>query len=101
MPNLLTKEQIESIYETATDILATVGVEFDLKSARDLFKKHDATVEGKRVFISPGLLAEALKLMPGYTHETTDTKKLIAVSAFSNCPMVLDDRTGVSRRGSI
>ena len=36
---LLNKETIESIYEKATDILATVGVEFDLGSAVKMFKK--------------------------------------------------------------
>jgi len=29
MPSILNKETIESIYEKATDILATVGVEFE------------------------------------------------------------------------
>ncbi len=71
MPNLLTNEQIESIYGTATDILSTVGVEFDLESARSLFKKHGAVVEGKRVFISPEFLADTLKLMPKFTYEPT------------------------------
>lgn len=101
MPNLLTKEQIENIYESATDILSTVGVEFDLESARELFKKHGATVEGKKVFIAPNLLAETLKMMPKYTYEPTNTKRLVAASPFSNCPMILDDSTGLSRRGTI
>jgi len=101
MPNLLTKEQIETIYETATDILSTVGVEFDLESARELFKKHGATVEGKKVFISESLLAETLKMMPKYIYEQTHTKRLVAASPFSNCPMILDDATGLNRRGTI
>jgi len=101
MPRLLTKEQIETIYETATDILSSVGIEFDLESARELFKKHGATVEGKRVFISSSLLTESLKLMPKYIYEPTHTKRLVAASPFSNCPMILDDATAVSRRGTI
>lgn len=101
MPNLLTKEQIESIYETATDILSTVGVEFDLESARELFKKHGAIVEDKRVFISPELLADTLKSMPKVTYKPTKHKRLIAASPFSNCPMILDDVTGKSRRGTV
>ena len=101
MPNLLTKEQIETIYESATDILSSVGVEFDLESARELFKKHGATVEGKKVFIAPSLLAETLKLMPEYTYKPTNTKRLVAGSPFSSCPMILDDSTGLIRRGSI
>ena len=42
MQNVLNKETIESIYECATDILATVGVEFGMSSARELFKKNGA-----------------------------------------------------------
>lgn len=61
---LLNKETIESIYEKATDILATVGVEFDMDSAVTLFKKNGATVEGKKVFISPSLLKTALDSLP-------------------------------------
>ncbi len=53
MANILDKNTIETIYETAADILATVGVEFDMDSARELFEKHGARIEGKKVCIPP------------------------------------------------
>lgn len=101
MPNLLTQETIESIYECATDILETVGVEFDMSSARELFKKNGAKIDGKKVYLSPSLLAKTLHLMPKYKYESTNIKRLVAASPFSNSPMILDDLTGQSRRGTI
>ena len=101
MPNLLSKEQIEKIYEEATGILSTVGVEFEMESALALFKKSDVRVDGKRVFISQSFLATTLKLMPEYKYERTNTKRLAAASPFSNSPMILNDSTGESRRGTV
>jgi trimethylamine--corrinoid protein Co-methyltransferase len=101
MPSVLSKEQIEAIYEAATDILSTVGVEFEMESAREIFKKNGARVDGKRVFISPAFLEDTLKPMPKYEYEPAQTKRLVAASPFCNCPMILDDSTGQSRRGNI
>jgi trimethylamine--corrinoid protein Co-methyltransferase len=101
MPNLLNKKTIESIYEKAMDILATVGVEFELASARELFKKNGAKIEGKKVFISPALLEKAMDLLPKVKYTPAQNKRLVAASPFSNAPMILDDITGKSRRGNI
>ena len=96
---LLDKGTIESIYEKATDILATVGVEFAMNSAVGLFKKNGATVDGKKVFISSSLLKKALDSLPKVKYTPTHNKKLIAASPFSNAPMIIDDITGKIRRG--
>ncbi len=101
MPNLLDKETIESIYEKATDILATVGVKFELDSTRELFKKNGAKVDEKIVFISPTLLDRALALLPKARYTPAGNKRLVAASPFSNAPMIIDDITGQSRRGNI
>jgi trimethylamine---corrinoid protein Co-methyltransferase len=101
MPNLINKETIESIYEQATDILATVGVEFELDSALELFKKHGAEVEGKKVFISPSLLKRALDLLPRVKYTPKLIKRLVAASPFCNTPMIIDDVTEKIRRGNI
>ncbi|MGD2187269.1 MAG: trimethylamine methyltransferase family protein, partial [Desulfobacterales bacterium] len=98
---LLNKETIESIYEKATDILATVGVEFEIDSVVELFKKNGAKVEGKRVFISQSLLKTALDSLPKFKYTPTQNKRLVAASPFSNAPMIIDDITGKIRRGSI
>jgi trimethylamine--corrinoid protein Co-methyltransferase len=101
MPSLLNKETIERLYEGAVDILATVGVEFDSAGARELFKKNGAKADGKRVVFPPHLLSKTLDLMPRTQHLPANNKRLVAGSPFSNSPMILDDRTGQSRRGTI
>ena len=98
---LLNKETIETIYEKATDILATVGVEFKMDSAVELFKKYGAKVEGKKVFISPSLLKTTLDSLPRVKYTPTHNKRLVAASPFSNAPMIIDDITGKFRRGNI
>ncbi|MBW2612823.1 MAG: trimethylamine methyltransferase family protein [Deltaproteobacteria bacterium] len=98
---LLNKETIETIYEQATDILATVGVEFETDSSIELFKKNGANVEGKRVFISPSLLTTALDSLPRVKYIPTHNKRLVAASPFSNAPMIIDDNTEKIRRGNI
>ncbi len=97
---LLNKETIETIYEKATDILASVGVEFETDSAIELFKKNAAKVEGKRVFISPSLLTSALDSLPKVKYIPTHNKRLVAASPFSNAPMIIDDITEKIRRGN-
>lgn len=101
MSRLINKDTIESIYEKATDILATVGVEFELGSAVELFKKNGAKVEGNRVFISPDLLKRALDLLPKVKYTPKQIKRLVAASPFCNVPMIIDDSTGKIRRGNI
>jgi len=101
MQKLLNEETIESIYEHAADILATVGVEFELDSALELFKENGANVDGKRVYISASLLRKTLDSMPKVNHPPAPRKRLVAVSPFSNAPMIIDDATGTIRRGTI
>jgi trimethylamine---corrinoid protein Co-methyltransferase len=101
MPRLLDRETIEAIYEKALDILATIGVEFEVDSVLTLFKKNGAKVDGNRVFISPSLLEKALDTLPTVTYTPTGTKRLVAASPFSNAPMMIDDITGNIRRGNL
>ena len=98
---LLNRETIESIYEKATDILATVGVEFEIDSVVELFKKNNAKVEGKRVYISQSMLEIALDSLPKVKYIPTHNKRLVAATPFSNAPMIRDDNTGKFRRGNI
>lgn len=101
MSKLLTKETIEDLYEKAKDILSTIGVEFDMDSVRDLFKKNGAKTDGKKVIIPASLLSKCIDLMPKCKYKSTHKKQLIAGSPFSNAPMILDDVTGKMRRGTI
>ena len=75
---LLNKETIETIYEKARDILATVGVEFETDRSLALFKENGARIEGKRVFISKSLLDAALDSLPKVKYIPTPKKRLVA-----------------------
>ena len=87
MPRLLKKETIESIYASATDILATVGVEFELESALELFKKNGAKVDGKKVFISSSLLEKALgRTAKGPIYTFTPQKTRCCITIFQRPP---------------
>jgi trimethylamine--corrinoid protein Co-methyltransferase len=101
MAELLSTQAIESIYESAVEILATVGIVFETESARALFKKNGAKIEGKKVFIPSDILKKALDSLPAHTYEKTNIKRLVAASPFSNASMIIDDITGKSRRGTI
>ena len=63
MPNLLDKATIQTIHESAKDILTTIGVEFDLNSARELFKKNGAKVDGKKVYFPISFLEQHLDFL--------------------------------------
>lgn len=100
-PNLLTQEVIGTLYEQAKDLLATVGIRFCLASARDLFKKNGARVDGEKVHIPGHLLDRCMESMPKHRYEPAGMRRLVAGSPFSNAPMVLDDLTGQVRRGTV
>jgi trimethylamine---corrinoid protein Co-methyltransferase len=101
MPSLLDRQTMASIHEQAANILATIGVGFETDSARDLLKKHGATIHGKQVRIPSSLLEQALNLLPGHSGSLADKKRVAAASPFGNAPMIRDDRTGQFRRGTI
>ncbi len=101
MPNVLNKQEIETLFQAAQDVMSTVGVEFETESALNLFQGHGAKIEDNRVFISSELLGEALKLMPEYKYEVSNTKRLAGVTPFSNAPMVLDEETGQMHQGTV
>jgi len=52
------------IHEKTLKLLAEVGVVFESQKAVDVFKEHGAGANGKTVFISEKMLAEALKSVP-------------------------------------
>ncbi len=100
-PALLDRETIASICEQAAGILADIGVAFETDSARDLFRKHGATIHGKQVKIPASLLEQALKNLPEPTGALTGKKSVAASSPFGNAPMIKDEHTGQFRRGTI
>lgn len=101
MPKLLDRETVDRLYGEAVDVLADVGVAFDLAGARDRFRKSGARVEGKRVYVTPGFLEDHLSLIPKYSPGVAASRRLVAASPFSNAPMIIDDVTGRVRRGTV
>lgn len=101
MPQLLTQDAIHSIYESARDILSTLGIEFEMDGARQLLRKHGAALDGKRVLIPPGLLDRSLAMMPTHHETPANGRRLVAASPFCNAPMIADSATGRMRRGTI
>ena len=101
MQKILDNGLIQTIYESATDLLASIGVKFDMDAAVELFEKHGAKTKGRTVYFSPKLLEKILSRMPKHNHVPAGKKRLVAASPFSNSPMVLDDATGKCRRGTI
>jgi trimethylamine---corrinoid protein Co-methyltransferase len=80
MPSLLDRQTLASIHEKAADILATIGVAFETDSARELFKKHGASVHGKQVRIPASLLEQALTCLPESAGPKTGKKRMAAAS---------------------
>ncbi|THB81785.1 MAG: hypothetical protein D3926_00035 [Desulfobacteraceae bacterium] len=101
MKHLLDTPTIESIRDKASDILETIGVEFETEKARQLLKNHGAKLEGKRVVISADLVEKALDSLPKVEDRAGNGRQLMASSPFGNAPMILDDMTGNGRRGTI
>ncbi len=56
--------EIEKIHTASIYVLENVGVQFNHQGALNIFKAHGASIEGNKVFISRGLLAQALQSIP-------------------------------------
>jgi len=57
-------EQLEDIHKGALEILEDIGCELHHEEAAALLKNAGAYVEGKRIFLSPGIVENALKTAP-------------------------------------
>lgn len=61
----LGRSEVEKIHEATLYLLGKIGVEFENKSALQIFKDHGAKVEGKKVFINRDLLERKINEVPG------------------------------------
>ncbi|MDH5482361.1 MAG: trimethylamine methyltransferase family protein [Candidatus Bathyarchaeota archaeon] len=62
----LSNDEVETIHATSTKVLETVGVEIENENAMKIFAEAGANVDfaNKRVYISEGLVKEALEKVP-------------------------------------
>ena len=58
------KEDLNRIHEATVQVLEEVGVELQLDEAIEIFKKHGATNDGKRVMIPRKMLEAAIESAP-------------------------------------
>lgn len=101
MGKFLDDQTIQNAYQEALKIVETVGVRFESESAREIFQKRGAKVEGQTVYISSALMAEALRNIPKFDYKAPCDRRVVAGTPFSNAPFLLDDQTGEIRRCTI
>jgi len=92
---------INEMYAQAVEIMEVVGIRFEREDARELFRKHGATIEGEKVRIPRHLIEEALSTTPKQDYSIPSPKRVIASTPFGNAPFILDDDTGIIRRCNI
>ncbi len=61
---VLTAEDMNRIHDASVKVLEQTGMVFQSQKALDLLKKHGATIDGKRAFISRRMIEEALGECP-------------------------------------
>jgi len=106
----LSNDQIERLHNASLEILDRTGVRLYEQEALDLFKKAGVKVsDGNRVRVPPGLVEWALSIAPKRVvlcdRHGRRVMPLERNNVFfgpgSDCPYVLDHRTGERRRGTL
>lgn len=106
----LSDDQVEHLHHASLEILDGTGVRLFDPEALELIKKKDVQVEdGNRVYIPPGLVEWALSVSPKRTvlcdRHGRRVMPLERNNVFygpgSDCPNVIDLRSGVRRPGTI
>ncbi|MDF1500043.1 MAG: trimethylamine methyltransferase family protein [Anaerolineales bacterium] len=106
----LSDEQLARIHAASLEILERTGVRLHLKEAVDLLREAGASVtEGNRVRIPPGLVEWALEVAPRsvtlFNRQGEAVMPLEDYNVFygpgSDCPNVIDFRTGERRPGML
>ncbi len=106
----LSEDQLERIHNGSLDILDRTGVCLYEQEALDMLQKAGVkVVEGNRVRIPPGLVEWALSIVPRRVvlcdRNGRRVMPLERNNVFygpgSDCPDIIDHRTGVRRRGTL
>jgi len=74
------KGDLPRIHEASIDLLENTGVIFEHNEALEIFKKHGAKVEGKKVFISRAMAETAMNLAPTvYRHVARNDQQSVTI----------------------
>ena len=103
---LLTQEQVERIHQASLEILEEVGLKVRYEPAREVFAKHDCSVDGERVKLPREVVEKYRKMAPPtFTFHGRDPKfdKTIpqdspVIVTASSAPDIIDPVTGKERR---
>ena len=106
--SVLSQEEIKQVHEGTLKVLAETGVRVLEQEALLLLREIGARVEGDRVFISRELVEAAIetapKSVPIYSRDGSPGIVLEKGKAYfgtgSDCPNIMDSRTGERRRSS-
>jgi trimethylamine--corrinoid protein Co-methyltransferase len=106
---LASDENLRLIHETATRVLAEIGIRTDHTGMRDLLADIGCRVENERVFIRPELVAATLEAIPAsFTiygrspedHITVGLEKTYGINT-GILPNIYDFETGKIRRSTL
>lgn len=61
---IISQNELEMIHENTLRIMEEIGIVITYEPAREVYAKHGAKVEGKRVYFPRTLVEEAIKLSP-------------------------------------
>ena len=77
---VLSKAEIEDIHNSSMEILGKTGLVLNSEDARLLMQFHGARLDGKRVYIPPGLVEKALKACPSeFTLKSRNPQKAVTI----------------------
>ena len=61
---VISSDRFEEIHQASLKVLSETGIEFHSEEALEMFRQHGAQVEGKKVFITEKMVADALASCP-------------------------------------
>ena len=103
---VLSDDQIEQIYLGALELLESTGTKIHSEEARAILAKAGATVDGEIARIPAGLVKEMLaSVPPRIAVSNRDGQRTMILESHriyygtgSDCPFILDAKTGERRR---
>jgi trimethylamine--corrinoid protein Co-methyltransferase len=107
---LVDSKSLFRIHEATLEVLADTGIVFRSEEALEIFRRHNARVEGQTVHISQSMLRRALESAPeGFGLEARNPERSIYVGegqervhvSLNNGPVHVQDQEGGRRLGTL
>jgi len=105
----LTEKQLQQIHRASLDVLAHTGIHVEHREARALYQQAGARLDGKRVYIAPGIVREALERAPSTVflagrdpaHDVVLEGKRVYAGTGGSPTMILDPGADTVRPASL